>query len=98
MKHRIAMNLEVENAPEAILADEIKMKQILYNLLSNAFKFTPDAGRISLRAWQVNGDDASRPEVWKFTARIRKQPPGPSRSATAASVSHPKIWSYLRSL
>lgn len=62
MKHRIAMNLEIENAPETILADEIKMKQILYNLLSNAFKFTPDAGRISLRAWQVNGDDASRPK------------------------------------
>ncbi|MGD9251972.1 MAG: ATP-binding protein, partial [Desulfobacterales bacterium] len=60
MKHHIDMVLEADDLPAAVLADEIKLKQILYNLLSNAFKFTPDAGRICLKAWKVNGEGADR--------------------------------------
>ncbi len=60
MKHHIELDLACDDAPDTILADEIKMKQILYNLLSNAFKFTPDKGYVSLRAWKVNGDPVSR--------------------------------------
>ncbi|WP_256622544.1 PAS domain S-box protein [Methanolobus chelungpuianus] len=33
-----------------LLADKIKVKQIIYNLLSNAIKFTPDNGRVALSA------------------------------------------------
>ena len=33
-----------------ILADERKLKQIMYNLLSNAAKFTSDGGAITLGA------------------------------------------------
>jgi signal transduction histidine kinase len=33
-----------------IVGDERKVKQVLLNLLSNAVKFTPEGGRISLRA------------------------------------------------
>ena len=53
MKHRIDVKLEIEDGPDVILADEIKMKQILYNLLSNAFKFTEDAGSINIKAWRT---------------------------------------------
>lgn len=37
-------------ANSRILADEIKLKQILFNLLSNAIKFTPNGGRIRVEA------------------------------------------------
>ena len=43
------------------MADEGKLKQILYNLLSNAIKFTPDGGRISVAAARV--DDCVRISV-----------------------------------
>ena len=39
----------------AVHADERKVKQILLNLLSNAVKFTPEGGRVEVRAEAVNG-------------------------------------------
>ncbi|MFC1824764.1 histidine kinase dimerization/phospho-acceptor domain-containing protein, partial [Thermodesulfobacteriota bacterium] len=50
MKHGIELSVEVNGIPETIAADERKLKQVLYNLLSNASKFTPDGGQIHLRA------------------------------------------------
>jgi len=38
-----------------IRGDERKMKQVLLNLLSNALKFTPEGGRIVVRAGLVDG-------------------------------------------
>jgi two-component system, cell cycle sensor histidine kinase PleC len=38
-----------EDLPD-IDADELKVKEIVYNLLSNAIKFTPEGGKIGMRA------------------------------------------------
>ena len=48
--HGIAMAQDVDPELGDIVADERKFKQILLNLLSNAVKFTPDGGRIEVKA------------------------------------------------
>ena len=53
-KHGIKLSTDVDHIPETITADERKLKQILYNLLSNAMKFTPDGGKVSLSAMMVD--------------------------------------------
>ena len=50
LKHGIKLLPQLDGVPETIIADERKLKQIMYNLLSNAVKFTPDGGSISIVA------------------------------------------------
>jgi len=49
-RHGIALSLDVQGDLGEITADERKFKQILLNLLTNAVKFTPDGGRVEVRA------------------------------------------------
>ena len=50
MRHGIALGLEVGEGVGQVRADERKVKQIVLNLLSNAVKFTPDGGKVDVRA------------------------------------------------
>jgi signal transduction histidine kinase len=49
-RHGVALNLLIADNVDSIYADERKFKQVLLNLLSNAVKFTPQGGRITVRA------------------------------------------------
>jgi signal transduction histidine kinase len=55
VRHAITLDLSVDERLGEFVGDERKIKQILLNLLSNAVKFTPEGGRIELRASQVDG-------------------------------------------
>jgi two-component system, NtrC family, sensor kinase len=54
-RHGIALQLDLDPRLGEVVGDERKVKQILLNLLSNAVKFTPEGGRISLRAGPRDG-------------------------------------------
>jgi two-component system CheB/CheR fusion protein len=53
-KKKIEMSLEIDADLPSIEADELKVKEIIYNLLSNAVKFTPEGGKIGMRAKKVD--------------------------------------------
>ena len=55
MKQGITLLADTDGIPELINADERKLKQIVYNLLSNAMKFTPAGGEVSLKARMADG-------------------------------------------
>ncbi len=54
MKKGIQTIIEFGEISETVYADEIKIKQVLFNLLSNALKFTPDGGSINIYANEVD--------------------------------------------
>ena len=56
-KHGIQLLLDTDGIPDNIMADERKLKQIMYNLLSNAVKFTPDGGKIQVSADRLLDSD-----------------------------------------
>ncbi len=48
--HSIAVTLEMDPSLDLIETDELRFKQVMLNLLSNAVKFTPNGGRVAVRA------------------------------------------------
>ncbi len=51
----ITLEHHVDERVGEIRADQRKVKQVLLNLLSNAVKFTPEGGRLAVRAGLANG-------------------------------------------
>ena len=49
-RHGIALGLDVDERLDDFVADERKVRQVVLNLLSNAVKFTPEGGRVEVRA------------------------------------------------
>jgi two-component system CheB/CheR fusion protein len=61
-KKKIEMSIEIAEDLPDIEADDLKLKEIIYNLLSNAVKFTPEVGKIGMRAKRT--DSVIEVVVW----------------------------------
>jgi CheY-like chemotaxis protein len=59
---RIAFETEIAPGLETLVVDPGRIKQVLYNYVSNAIKFTPDGGRVTVRIVE-EGMDLFRVDV-----------------------------------
>jgi signal transduction histidine kinase len=59
---RIAVSFDVAPEAEEVVLDPAKLKQVLYNYLSNALKFTPEDGCVTARA-RIEEPDMIRIEI-----------------------------------
>ncbi len=52
-KRGIKMNTDIDKAPDIMEGDKIRIKQVLFNLIGNSMKFTPDGGAILVSAGET---------------------------------------------
>jgi signal transduction histidine kinase len=65
MTHGISLSLEMgADRDVEIVADPLRLKQIVYNLLSNAVKFTPDGGSVRIRSKVVSQETGGIPDEY----------------------------------
>jgi PAS domain S-box-containing protein len=55
LKRSMKFNIDIDDNISSITADGQRLKQVVVNLLSNAFKFTPDGGSVSILAKRIEG-------------------------------------------
>lgn len=88
-----SVTLEIEEQVPAIRADRVRLGQVITNLLSNAYRYTPVGGNVMVRAAERNGDyrisvqdtgigirSEDMPRLFQRFARIHRNGPRPSGS------------------
>lgn len=71
MKHSIELKAEIQEGIDVIIADGRKLKQVIFNLLSNAMKFTPERGEVGINA--VKTDEGIQITVWDTGIGISRE-------------------------
>lgn len=61
-KKKIEIKLDLPDSLPVITADERRVKEIVFNLLSNALKYSPEGGQVGIRARSMKTEIAV--EVW----------------------------------
>ena len=74
-RKRIVIGVETDSTLGPVVVDPIKLKQILYNYVSNALKFTPDGGRVTVRV-RPEGSADFRVEVEDDGVGVRPEDMG----------------------
>jgi signal transduction histidine kinase len=64
----IAVECDCSAGPETAWADPARLREVLYNYLSNALKFTPEGGRVSIRILPVG--------ISRFRVEVKDTGPG----------------------
>lgn len=61
-KKKYQFSVDMDLSYDCIIADRLRLKQIYANILSNAVKYTPEGGKILLKAYEqeVQGEDRVR--------------------------------------
>ncbi len=52
VRQSLILEIETPAKPVVIQADPERIRQILYNLINNAIKYTPDGGRVDVETWE----------------------------------------------
>ena len=52
----LTLEVDLKEAPEYCYADPKRLKQIVLNLVNNAFRYTPEGGTVTIIAKEQNGD------------------------------------------
>ena len=52
----LSLDVAVDPGVDVVVADPLRLKQVILNLLTNAVKFTPSGGRVEARARRVGGE------------------------------------------
>lgn len=73
--HKIELSKNIDLDVSNIIADERKVKQIIFNLLSNAAKFTPDGGKIGIEAKKTANNEIMI-SVWDTGIGIEEKDKG----------------------
>jgi PAS domain S-box-containing protein len=72
VKGKIQLTVDVDPAIGPVHLDPMRLKQVLYNYLSNAIKFTPEGGRVEVRV-RPDGPNHFRIEIEDTGIGIRRE-------------------------